>query len=297
MSIIPGRRSQRRRSPLAISRRAKVVSYALLLFWTFVVLFPLYWLVVTSLKLPIQVDSGPVYIPFVDFQPTLDNWRYILVDLQSDTVRPYVNTLIVGLTSSLIALILGSAAAYALVRFRYRPRTGVVGLFIGCLLFVVIATIIGAPFVLAIVSGIAVFAHPLPDHRAALLGVARQQQRRLLAHLPADAAAGGGGHPDLRAVPAPRHARHAPGADHHVRRRQPAHRRLAHARLLLDDPGRARGVGGGRRRVAVPHLPFDRPADRRARPRGDLPVHPRVRLERVPAGPLPVVGSLPRRCR
>ncbi len=158
MTIVPGRRSPRRRSPLAISRRARVVSYALLGIWTFVVLFPLYWLVVTSLKLPIQVDSGPVYIPFVDFQPTLDNWRYILVDLQSDTVRPYVNTLIVGLTSSLIALILGSAAAYALVRFRYAPRTGVVGLFIGCLLYVVIATIIGAPFVLAIVSGIAIFA-------------------------------------------------------------------------------------------------------------------------------------------
>jgi hypothetical protein len=67
----------RRRSPLAMSRRARVLSYALLGIWTFVVLFPLYWLVVTSLKQPIQVDSGPVYIPFVDFQPTLDNWRYI----------------------------------------------------------------------------------------------------------------------------------------------------------------------------------------------------------------------------
>ena len=46
-------------------------------------------------------------------------------------MRPYVNTVIVGLTSSVIALILGSFTAYALVRFTYRPRIGIIGLLIG----------------------------------------------------------------------------------------------------------------------------------------------------------------------
>ena len=45
----------------------KVVSYLLLGLWTLVVLFPLYWLFVTSFKLPIDVNMGPFYIPFVDF--------------------------------------------------------------------------------------------------------------------------------------------------------------------------------------------------------------------------------------
>ena len=40
---------------------------SLLLGWTFVVLFPIYWLFVTSFKTPYQVDKGPFYIPFVDF--------------------------------------------------------------------------------------------------------------------------------------------------------------------------------------------------------------------------------------
>ena len=70
----------RRRDALDLSPRAKVVAYASLLAWTVVVLLPLYWLVVTSFKLPIQVNSGPVYLPFVDFEPTLDNWRFILID-------------------------------------------------------------------------------------------------------------------------------------------------------------------------------------------------------------------------
>src|SRR5207302_5001464 len=96
----------RRRSVLALSPANMLVSYILLGFWTFVVLFPLYWLAVTSFKQPIQVDSGPVYVPFVDFQPTMDNWRYIFVDLRNDTLRPYGNTVVVGLISSLLALTL-----------------------------------------------------------------------------------------------------------------------------------------------------------------------------------------------
>jgi len=124
---------------------AKLGAFSVLCGWALVVLLPIYWLAVTSLKTPYAVDKGPFYIPFVDFQPTLDAWRYILVELGNDTLRPYVNTVIVGLSSAVIALILGSTAAYALVRFTYRPRFGIVGLFLGCLAFALIAAALGAP--------------------------------------------------------------------------------------------------------------------------------------------------------
>ena len=130
-SIAPPRRRVGRRGPLEMSLRRKTMAYALLIGWTIVVLFPIYWLAITSLKQPIQVDSGPVYVPFLDFKPTLDAWKYILVDLQNDTLRPYVNTVVVGVVSATVALALGSTAAYALVRFEYLPRIGVVALFIG----------------------------------------------------------------------------------------------------------------------------------------------------------------------
>jgi multiple sugar transport system permease protein len=148
----------RRRSATDMSPPAKLATFVALLAWAFVVLFPIYWLFVTSFKTPYQVDKGPFYIPFVDFQPTLDAWRYILVELGNDTLRPYTNTVIVGLTSSVIALIFGSLAAYALVRFTYRPRVGMVGLVIGSVAYAFIATVLGAPFVLAAGSAIALFA-------------------------------------------------------------------------------------------------------------------------------------------
>jgi multiple sugar transport system permease protein len=136
---------------------AKLGAFSLLCGWALVVLLPIYWLAVTSLKTPYAVDKGPFYIPFVDFQPTLNAWRYILVELGNDTLRPYVNTVIVGTSSAVIALILGSAAAYALVRFRYNPRFGIIGLFIGCLVFVLIATALGAPFLIAGTGALGVF--------------------------------------------------------------------------------------------------------------------------------------------
>jgi multiple sugar transport system permease protein len=148
----------RRQSPLDLSPPAKFASWLLLLGWSFVVLFPIYWLFVTSFKNSQDVDRGPFYIPFVDFKPNLDAWNYILVELGNDTIRPYINTIIVGISSSLIALVLGSFAAYALVRFTYRPRVGIIGLFIGCVAFAFIAVALGVPIVLAIASAVAIFA-------------------------------------------------------------------------------------------------------------------------------------------
>jgi multiple sugar transport system permease protein len=147
----------RRRSPLDISPLAKVVAYVLLVFWSLVVLFPLYWLAVTSLKLPVDVDRGPFYIPFVDFQPTLAAWKNILVDLGNDTLRPYVNTVIVGLTSAILALTLGATAAYALTRFTYRPRLALIGVFALSVLGAFGAVVAGVPWQLAVVAATAVF--------------------------------------------------------------------------------------------------------------------------------------------
>ena len=147
-----------RRSVSDLSPPAKFGAFVLLLAWAFVALFPIYWLFVTSFKTPADVDKGPFYLPFVDFQPTLDAWRYILVELGNDTLRPYINTVIVGLSSALIALVLGSFTAYALVRFTYRPRWGIIGLGIGSGAFAFIVAALGAPPLVALASAIAIFA-------------------------------------------------------------------------------------------------------------------------------------------
>lgn len=162
----------RRQSALDLRMRSKVFAYAVLLAWSFVVLFPLYWLAITSLKTPLIVNSGPAYVPFVDFQPTLDNWKYILVDNARDTFRPLINTVIVGFSSAFAALVLGSFAGYGLVRFRYQPRVGVIASGIGCIALGIVAVALGAPPLVAAIAAIAVLL-------LLVRAVGRRPQRRL----------------------------------------------------------------------------------------------------------------------
>ena len=147
-----------RRSVTDLPGPAKFGAFVVLLAWSVVVLFPIYWLFVTSFKTPYQVDKGPFFVPFVDFQPTLDAWRYILVELGNDTLRPYSNTVIVGLASASIALVMGAAAAYALVRFTYRPKVALIALGIGCIGLAIIVSILGAAPAVGLASAVAVFA-------------------------------------------------------------------------------------------------------------------------------------------
>ena len=48
-------------------------------------------------KQPIDVNDGPFYLMWVDFQPSLHAWKYIFVDLGHDTFRPYLNSVLVAL--------------------------------------------------------------------------------------------------------------------------------------------------------------------------------------------------------
>jgi multiple sugar transport system permease protein len=112
-----------------MSTGGKVVVYALLLLWTVVVLFPLYWVVITSVKLPIDVNRGPVYLPWIDFEPDLHAWRELMVTGLGDTLKPYVNSIIVAFLATALCMLIGSMAAYALVRIQYRPKIGSIALF------------------------------------------------------------------------------------------------------------------------------------------------------------------------
>src|SRR6185369_6077017 len=136
---IPAERAVSRRKLGAMTPGTAIIVYALLILWTLIVLLPMYWVAITSLKEPVDVSTGPYYLPFVDFQPSLHAWRYIFVDLANDTFRPYMNSVIVAFISTALAMLVGSMAAYALARFTYKPKIGIILLFILLVALVVTA--------------------------------------------------------------------------------------------------------------------------------------------------------------
>ena len=106
----------------------KIIIYSLLILWAFICLFPIFWTITTSFKVASNVQKGDI-IPWLDFIPKWKGWRSLGLSpetiWQESTVREeflkrFFNTAIISVCASILAVILGSTAAYGLSRFNYK---------------------------------------------------------------------------------------------------------------------------------------------------------------------------------
>ncbi len=93
--------------------------YVPLVAWAVFVAFPLYWVVITAFKDNSSIYNGVRWLPFVDYRPTVSAWRAILGGSNS-VLMPLLHSLIIVTVSTVIALALGSMAAFGLARFPLR---------------------------------------------------------------------------------------------------------------------------------------------------------------------------------
>jgi multiple sugar transport system permease protein len=81
--------------------------------------FPLYWAFSTSLRNPIDTFTvAGLGIPWLNFEPTLDNWTDQVGT--PETLKALTNSTIIAVSASLLALVWGTPAAYAIARFEFR---------------------------------------------------------------------------------------------------------------------------------------------------------------------------------
>src|SRR5437870_5175066 len=101
----------------AISARLpmpKILGYVLLVAIVVIILFPIYWLIITSLKLQREFFTRPPI--FFPSELTLNNYGQVLSNPLS---RNYLlNTAIVAVLSTVFGTFIGTLAAYALARVR-----------------------------------------------------------------------------------------------------------------------------------------------------------------------------------
>ena len=88
----------------------KVIVYGLLIFWALVVLFPFYWMILTSIKSYASYNTE--YIPrFFTLSPTLEN--YVQAFTAVPLGRYFLNTVIFTLSTTAIMLVVAIPAAFA----------------------------------------------------------------------------------------------------------------------------------------------------------------------------------------
>lgn len=107
---------------LRASLISKVLVYALLGLAAIVTLLPFLWAFINSIKTSTATFAPGTFIPFIDFQPTLDSWRNVFSDPQ--TINALINSSIVSVGTTILVLVLGVPAAYALARFEFPIRSG-----------------------------------------------------------------------------------------------------------------------------------------------------------------------------
>ena len=98
----------------------RLLSYTALGIAVLLILFPVYWMIITSLKLPREIYRVPSLWPKVF---TLDNYETLFEKGFLTAIR---NSFIVASVVTLISVLISAFAAYSMVRFRYRFR-GVIG--------------------------------------------------------------------------------------------------------------------------------------------------------------------------
>jgi multiple sugar transport system permease protein len=170
------------------------VAYTILILWSAFVIFPAYWLAIAAFKDGDTVNNDPRYIPFIDFQPTLDVWRamfnyypncngyaiarqlpvminnsaaYVLSPLvHIDRMEPqickvwqaFINSLVTSISATALSIIIGSMAAYALARIRYKPKSGNIITFIVLYFGMILTTsYLGVPWYLSSAVALALF--------------------------------------------------------------------------------------------------------------------------------------------
>ena len=83
------------------------------------VITPFYWAVITSFKKPVDVFRLSA-IPWVQFHPTLENWKMEFTQRGPELFRGISNSIIIAVFASLIAIAIGTFAGYGLARYKYR---------------------------------------------------------------------------------------------------------------------------------------------------------------------------------
>ena len=119
------------------SRRApgktigRVLLYALLTLWALIVLFPFYWMILTSIKSFSAYNSE--YIPkFFTLQPTIQNYfdAFTTVPLG----RYFLNTLIFTVSTTALMMVVIIPAAFAFARLEFRGRKLLFALFLSLMM-------------------------------------------------------------------------------------------------------------------------------------------------------------------
>ncbi len=122
---------------------ARIPIYLFLIIWAVIVIYPMAWTVVSSLRTDQQLMFTPWALPSeLHFENYLRAWK------DAQIGQFFANTLIVVIPSLFFTLLLSAMVAYVLARYDFRGREFVRYLFMGGMMFPIILALVPLYFVM-----------------------------------------------------------------------------------------------------------------------------------------------------
>lgn len=108
-----------------------IAIFALLIFWAIIVLFPFYWMLLTSVKSYGAYNAE--YIPqFFTLSPTIEN--YITAFTSVPLAKYFVNTIIFTVVTTLLMMVVVVLSAFAFSRLEFKGKNMVFTLFLSLMM-------------------------------------------------------------------------------------------------------------------------------------------------------------------
>ena len=121
----------------------KILLYTFLSIWAIIVLFPFYWMILSSIKSYAEYNAE--YIPkFISLEPTLENYQtaFTLVSLS----RYFLNTIIFTVITTALMMVVTTLAAFAFARLDFKGKN---------ILFTIVLSLMMIPNELVIITNYA----------------------------------------------------------------------------------------------------------------------------------------------
>lgn len=99
-------------SRLTKLRIQKTIISIILIIGVIVCLFPIYWMLLTSVQPRDELMTSPPH--FYTTKLTLDNWKFVF----RETLPKFFNSLVIATSATVIAIVLGATSGYAFARHK-----------------------------------------------------------------------------------------------------------------------------------------------------------------------------------
>ncbi len=125
---------RRRRVPIGAIGRYIAVAAVL-----FIALAPFYWMAITSIKIDSEINTSPPTL--VPHSFTTNNYSQAFLSVQPAFAKDLLNSTLVAIITTILSLIFGSIAAYAIARTNFKGKGGVLAIVLSVQMFPLIALV------------------------------------------------------------------------------------------------------------------------------------------------------------